>query len=59
MKPIRGFKDGEQDYSLWLAWLVTIFWILFYAKTFNHFLKFVEIVLNLWNEVEAQHEHID
>lgn len=59
MKPIRGFKDGENDYSLWLAWSVTIFWILFYARTFNFLLKMFEITLNLWNEAEAQHEHND
>lgn len=59
MKPVPGFGDRDYDYSLWLAWFVIIFWILVYARTMNFLMKMFEVAVNIWYEVEAQHEHID
>ncbi|VVC31834.1 Hypothetical protein CINCED_3A000436 [Cinara cedri] len=59
VKPIPGFGELDNDYSLWLAWFVIIFWALYYARTLNFFQKILEFFVNIWYEVEAQHGHID
>lgn len=59
VKPVSVF--GNNNYSLWCAWFVIIFWMLYfgYIRIMNFWSQLVEDIKKIWRVSEAQHEHTD